>query len=92
MIRTSADALFCARWVPEASLRNGLLGQDLVVPQRLVLALVVLVRHLLVLCNDLVHVDHAAGGDVVWRTDVHDPAFTLALCAISCLQPSFAFV
>jgi hypothetical protein len=65
MIQTSAGALF-AGWVPEASLRDRLLGLDLVVPQRLVLALVVFVRHLLVLCDNFVHIDLAAGRNVVW--------------------------
>jgi hypothetical protein len=77
MIQISATALFA--WVPEASLRRGLLGQDLVVSQRLVLTLVVFVRHLLVLGDNFVHVHLAAGGNVVWRSDVHDPASTLAM-------------
>jgi hypothetical protein len=66
MIQTPAGTLLHVRCLPEVPLRKGLLGLDLVVPQRLKLALVVFVSNLLVLFNDLVHVDLAAGGHIVW--------------------------
>ena len=66
---------------------HGRLGRDVVVPQLLQLALIVLVRQLLVLFNDLVHLHLASSGDVVWRSDVHDPVFvSLALPCLSALH------
>ena len=58
-----------------------LLRRDLVVPQLLQLTLVILVCKLLVLLNNLVHLDLASGGDVVGRSNVHDPVLVSLGCS-----------
>lgn len=67
--------LDCVRGLPQMVLAEGLLSLDLVIGQRLELALVVLVRNLLVLLNHRCHGHLAACRDVVGGAVVHDPVF-----------------
>jgi hypothetical protein len=61
-----ASSLEHVRRLPYTGPVKRLLRLDLVVPQRLELALVVIVGNLLVLRNDLIHIHLAARGDIVW--------------------------
>jgi hypothetical protein len=56
-----------------------LLAFDGVRPERLELLFIVLVRKLLVLVDDYVHVGLAACGDVEGGSDIHEPELSLAL-------------